>query len=232
MRTSQIRSRHAATGGRRRAGLLTTAVLVVGLGLAGCASDHGRPTGSATPTGGDTSTSVPSPPADQTGPSGRDVCEDERGWGTGAREGSTTMSPAPVYLVRVGRHDCYDRVVFDLNGDDVVGYVVRYVPVVAADPSGQPVPVDGGATLQVVIRAPILGTDAQGHQPGRTPPAVGADMVAPAAISGWAAVTAVKFAGSFEGQTTFAVGVTERRPFRVLVTSEQHYRHVVVDLAH
>lgn len=231
MRPSQIRSRHATTTGRTRAPL-TIALLVVGLGLAGCATDHGRPTGSATPTGGDTSTSAPSPPADQTSPPGTNVCEAERGWGTGAREGSTTMSPAPVYLVRVGRHDCYDRVVFDLNGDDEVGYLVRYVPAVAADPSGEPVPVDGGAALQVVIRAPILGADSQGHQPGRTPPAVGADMVQPAAIAGLAAVTAVKFAGTFEGRSTFALGVTERRPFRVLVTSEQHYRHVVVDLAH
>ncbi len=227
MRTSQTRSRHA-----RPHRLLTVVFLVAGLVLVGCSTDGGRTTESGTPTGGDTGTSAATPPADQTRPPDTNVCDAERGWGTGALEGSASMSQAPAYLVRVGRHDCYDRVVFDINGGDEVGYAVRYVSVVAADPAGEPVPVDGGAALQVVIMAPILGADSQGHQPGRTPPAVGAAMVEPAAISGWASLTAVKFAGSFEGQFSFAVGVTEKRPFRVLVTSDRYYRHVVVDLAH
>jgi hypothetical protein len=41
----------------------------------------------------------------------------------------------------------------------------------------------------------------------------------------------VAFAGSFEGQTTVAVGVRERRPFRVWISGERHYRHVVLDIA-
>lgn len=51
-------------------------------------------------------------------------------------------------------------------------------------------------------------------------------------ISGWKSLRAVTFAGSFEGQNTVALGVRERLPFRVLVTSDRGYRHVVVDIAH
>jgi hypothetical protein len=142
------------------------------------------------------------------------------------------MTPAPVYLARAGQHECYDRVVFDLNGPAGVGYTAKYVPVVRADASGAPVPVDGRAALQVIVRGPISGTDNQGHQPWRQPPTVGEDVIAPAEVAGWASLTEVRFAGSFEGQTTFALGVRDQRPFRVSIASEQYYRHVIVDIAH
>jgi hypothetical protein len=143
------------------------------------------------------------------------------------------MTDAPLYLVRAGRHECYDRVVFDLNGPGDVGYAAKYVPVVRADGSGWPVPVEGHAALEVVVvRGPIYGTDNQGHQPWRQPPTFGEDFVPPARVAGWASLAEVKFAGSFEGQTTFAVGVRETRPFRVWINSEQYCRHVVIDIAH
>ena len=153
-------------------------------------------------------------------------------WGTGPKVGSTKMSTAPLYLVRVGQHPCYDRVVFDVNGPDAVGYTVRYVPLVQADGSGKPVPVAGNAALEVVVRAPILGTGSQGHQPGSRVPGVGEDLVAQSRVAAWSSLRQVAFAGSFEGQTTAAVGVRDRLPFRVFVTSDRGYRHVVVDVSH
>jgi hypothetical protein len=153
-------------------------------------------------------------------------------WGTGAKDGGAALSPAPLYLVRVGQHVCYDRVVFDVNGPAVLGYVARYVPVVQADGSGRPVPVAGGAALEIAVRAPILGTDGQGHQPGSRTPAVGEDFVAPSRVAGWASLRQVTYAGSFEGQTTAAIGVRTRLPFRVFVTADGGYRHVIVDIAH
>lgn len=211
------------------------------LTLAGCGADKARTSESSTVAGRGTDTSAPSAPeGGGTGTSApstprrtdADPCADAHGWGSGARRGGTAMSPAAVYLVRAGQHGCYDRVVFDLNGEHEVGYTVSYVPVVTSDPRGEPVPVAGDAVLQVVVRAPILGADSQGHQPWRTPPAVGANMVDPATVAGWASLAGVKFAGSFEGQTTFAVGATEQLPFRVLVSTEPGYRHLIVDLAH
>jgi hypothetical protein len=142
------------------------------------------------------------------------------------------LSPAPLYLVRVGQHPCYDRVVFDVNGPAAVGYTARYVPVVQADGSGKPVPVAGGAALEVVVRAPMLGTDSQGHQPGSRTPAVGEDLVAPSRVAGWTSVRQVTYAGSFEGQTTTAIGVRTRLPFRVLATADHGYLHIIIDIAH
>jgi hypothetical protein len=40
----------------------------------------------------------------------------------------------------------------------------------------------------------------------------------------------VAFAGSFEGQTTLAVGVRDTRPFRIWVSSDQGYQHVILDI--
>ena len=40
------------------------------------------------------------------------------------------------------------------------------------------------------------------------------------------------FAGSFEGQTTIAVGVSAELPFRVGAFERDGYSHVYVDIAH
>ena len=60
------------------------------------------------------------------------VCAEIATWGTSLQE-SAPYTGAELYGVRSGRHDCYDRVVFDINGADTVGYHVRYVDSVHAD---------------------------------------------------------------------------------------------------
>lgn len=152
-------------------------------------------------------------------------------WGTGAKSTGTRMSGAELYHVRAGRHTCYDRLVFDVNGTAPVDTTVRYVRVVLSDPAGRPVKVLGHAALQVVVRAPYLGAGSSGHQPYRKVPAVGARLVPTATLGSLAVVRDVRFAGTFEGISTVAVGVSGRLPFRVLVTSDHGVRHVVVDVA-
>ncbi|WP_051791164.1 AMIN-like domain-containing (lipo)protein [Amycolatopsis jejuensis] len=151
-------------------------------------------------------------------------------WGTGTKESAGSTRNA-LYLVKASRHECYDEVVFTINGADEVGYVVRYVPLVTADPSDAPLPVAGNAVLQVVIRAPAQGTDDSGHQPGRVLAKTGDYFAQPA---GWDSVRAVRFAGSFEGQCTIAIGVRTKLPFRVTsqVRQADQIRLVVVDIAH
>src|SRR6266536_1873674 len=234
IRTRAVRkTRCRPTATSRR--LATASLAAAGLGLAACTTHTAGTPSPSTPTtrgpGASAATTAPAAtaPAHAAPPSRETIpCAAERSWPTSPQQGSTAITTAPLYLVRAGQHACYDRVVFDLNGGEEVGYSVGYVPVVTADASGVPVPVEGQAALQVVIRGPIYGADAQGHQPGRQPPAVGADLVD---VSGWASLAGVKFAGSFEGQTTVAVGVRAKRPFRVWVRSERDYRHVVVDIA-
>lgn len=137
------------------------------------------------------------------------------------------MSSSRLYQVRTGRHDCYDRVVFDIAGTSLAGYNVRYVPSVSADPSDIPVPVSGNAVLQVVVRAPDLFWSNPSPPAGAKPWTVGQSLYK----ANWPALREVKFAGSFEGQVTFAVGVSAKLPFFVSTWQDGQVLHVILDIA-
>jgi hypothetical protein len=133
--------------------------------------------------------------------------------------------------VRAGRHDCFDRLVFDLGGQDISfgSYDVRYVPLVLSDGAGEPVPVRGDADLQIVVKAPAY--DGDGH--ATFDPANDREVVD---VSGYTTFRQVAWAGSFEGQTTIALGVRARLPFRVFTLQgtpqSDHGPRMVVDVAH
>jgi hypothetical protein len=225
--------------------LLATAVV---LGAAACggggeggADDHAGSRSEGDSAAADTSTSTtsatPAPSTTSTTSStGSAGCTETRTWTTGSSEAGV-MFPDEVYLVRPGRHACFDRVVFDVNGvvdgPDAVGFHVAYVDGdVQADGSGEPVPTAGDAALEVIVRAPAQGTGTTGHQPGRVLARLGDALVTADQVAGWRALREVAFAGSFEGQTTFAVGVDGRLPFRAGSFEADGYTHVYVDVAH
>ncbi|MDX3189782.1 hypothetical protein PV458_15370 [Streptomyces sp. MN03-5084-2B] len=214
-----------------------------GLAVAGCGSDQatapsasGSPSASVLPAPARTPATTPAPPTTSAAPAmpsaapANPVCRETAGRRTDARA-ADPMSRDALYLVRAGRHACFDRVVFDVNGPAAAGFAVRYVPVVTTDPKGDPLPVPGGAALEIVVRAPALGSDASGHQPGRVLAAVGDTLVS---TPGWPSLRAVRFAGSFEGLSTFAAGVRAQLPFRVFTQlgPQDQVRRVVVDIAH
>jgi hypothetical protein len=147
------------------------------------------------------------------------------------------MSIEDLYLVRAGRHDCYDRVVFDVNGvvdgPGTVGFDVAYVAGEAtADPTGEPVATAGDAALQVGVRAPAHGYGTTGHSPMTSLGRVGDALVTTQQVRGWSALREVRFAGSFEGQSAFAVGVARKLPFRAGAYEADGSTHVYVDIAH
>ena len=212
--------------------LLFACLVLAGCGGRGATTTAAAPAAPATTTAAataPTTTSAPVTPAAARSP----ACASTQGWGNGARQ-SAPYSSAPLYLVRAGRHACYDRVVFDLNGQDPVGYAVRYVKVVRADGSGFPVPVAGQAALEVIIHAHPQGEDDQGHQPGKTLAKPGQAFYTPAQLAGWRTLREVRYANSFEGQTTIAVGTRARVPFRVFTVADTRNQvtRVVLDLAH
>lgn len=120
-----------------------------------------------------------------------------------------------------GPQDDYDRVVFNLGGDGgEPGWSVEYVDDPRSDGSGNPVAVDGSATLQVVIEN--IGTpydtgvpypDARRLSPGDTE-----------------VVQEVVMDSVFEGYFTAFIGTSAELPFRVFKLDDP--AQLVVDVRH
>jgi hypothetical protein len=222
---------------------IAAVLLVAGLAVTGCrASQAGQaatpgtqpPATTAAPAAKAPASTTPTTTPPSPGPSatkpavtGDRVCAGAQSWGTGPKQVSAAPITAEISNLRAASHEGCDRVVVDLNGLGRVGYLVGYVPTVHADPSDQPIRVAGGAVVQVSIQAPDFRES--GHQPWRTPWQLGQRLV-----GAQATLREVRFAGSFEHVTTFAVGVRSQRPFRVLVLPDpgNHVTRVVVDIAH
>jgi hypothetical protein len=134
-------------------------------------------------------------------------------WGSLAKS-TPAMTGAELTGIRPGRHDCFDRLVFDVAGKPPAGYHVRYVDAFRADGSGDFVRVAGGAVLAVTVRAPA-------YQRIRT------------SVAGYRTFRDVAWGGSFEGQTSFGLGVRARLPFRVFqLDGPGDGTRLVVDVAH
>jgi hypothetical protein len=145
-------------------------------------------------------------------------------WGSLARSHPSSAT-APLANLRAGRHDCFDRLVFDVRGG-ADGYYVAYVPQVTADGSGAVVPLRGGARLQIIVVAPAYDAS---YRPVYRP----TDRTELVNVSGWRTFRQVAWAGSFEGQTTVGLGVRARLPFRVFSLAGPETRsRIVVDVAH
>ena len=105
----------------------------------------------------------------------------------------------PLTNVRAGQHTCFDRLVIDL-GRQAGGYHVGYVPEVLRQGSGLPVPLRGGAFLDVTLHTPTY--DLNGRP--TFSPTNESNIVA---VGGFRTFRQVASGGSFEGYTTFGLGV-------------------------
>ncbi len=203
--------------------------------LAACSSggDGEATSGTATsPAGTQTSTS-PAPEQEPSTNGGgtttvgatSQVC-DTTGFATSV-PGSTALSRLIVSDARVGQQGCFDRFVIEMSGDASItpGYQVRYTPQVVQEGSGTPIPLRGGAFLHVGVGAPASD---QTGQPTYVPP----NRTELADVSGYSAFRQVAWAGSFEGMTTFGIGVREQLPFKVSVLTEDGRTRMVLDVAH
>jgi len=176
--------------------LAAAATAAVGLLLAGCGGKDDEPplgtTGTTTETTGTTTTGA-----------------GLEGASTGAAVASATSEEVALLTdVRAARHDGYDRVVFEFR-NVAPGYNVHYVArPVRADASGEEVPVKGGAVLLVRME-PALDADLTQESAPRT--YLGPQRFTPDT----AVVSELVRTGGFEAVLTWAVGVDEKRPFKV-----------------
>ncbi|MFG1954123.1 hypothetical protein [Micromonospora sp. NPDC048830] len=146
-------------------------------------------------------------------------------WGSTAKTGGT-LSTAPLVEVRTGQHDCWDRVVFEFTGP-ADGWSVEYGETFT---EGQGLSLSpytaGGALLRVSLRAPAYDENHAATVPYRTGEHA-------ATVLGYQTLRDVVFGGSFEGYTTFAVGVRAQLPFRVFVLSGPGtHSRIVLDVVH
>ncbi|WP_425954547.1 AMIN-like domain-containing (lipo)protein [Xylanimonas sp. McL0601] len=141
-------------------------------------------------------------------------------WGSLAK-GAPGMTAGQLTGIRAGRHTCYDRLVLDINRP-LTGWSVRYVSQVTADGSGNVVPVNGGARLEVIVR---VGIPTNAFRVG-----IGGTLVN---TTGYRTFRDVAWAGSFEGVTTIGLGVRARLPFRAFVLPGPGAgSRLVVDVGH
>ncbi len=121
--------------------------------------------------------------------------------------------------IRIGRHEGFDRVVFEVDGGGTPGWDVRYVDRASSQGSGDPVTVAGDAVLEVRITG-------AGY-----PYETGVEEYSgpnPLAAEGTTVVSEVAFDHTYEGATVAFVGTSARTPFRVYLL--ENPRRVVVDL--
>lgn len=199
-----------------------TLALVLTGGLVGCA--QGGPEVAPSPTPARTTTSAPEPtPDDGTSPTPTASAEptDALGGFTAPGTEVTSQGDATGYVVtdvRVGEHEGYDRVVYELTGGTgTPGYRVGYVDQAVEDPSGAVREVAGDAILGVWL----VGTT----YPVEGGPQEAAQDVTPADGD----VAQVVRPLTFEGMTQSFVGLDDGpRPFRVTVLADPV--RVVVDV--
>ncbi|MEV0374000.1 hypothetical protein AB0I10_30055 [Streptomyces sp. NPDC050636] len=188
----------------RRLGTAAAALALAGAGLAGTAGVAGAATGP----GGKAASAT--------------ACSTV--WGSGDKS-ATDANGKPLKNIKTSQSACYDRMVFDISGaTGKLGYHVGYVDKFHQDGSGEQIPVNGGAILQIYVSAPshdpATGRQTYAGRAGKPLPGVN--------ITGYKTFKDTKFGASFEGQTQVGLGVRAKLPFRVLQSGDQ----LIVDVAH
>ncbi|MGI5241862.1 AMIN-like domain-containing (lipo)protein [Dactylosporangium sp. CA-139066] len=132
--------------------------------------------------------------------------------GTAPIAGSASGTGRPVLTgVRTGRHDGYDRAVFDFTGG-TPGYRVAYGTLISQG-RGDAVPVAGASTLVVTFD-------------GMDTPALDLNRVYDPQLP---ALRQIRAGGYFEGRAGFGLGLNVHGGFRVLVLHDPD--RIAVDVA-
>ncbi|CDZ92414.1 hypothetical protein QM787_04645 [Rhodococcus ruber] len=192
------------------------AVVALALVLAGC-SDADSPAPSAS-----ASTATSSVPSGSSSGS-TDSSREEPAPTDAADKTSPASADAKLTVteIRTGRHENFDRVVYEMGGTGTPGWRVGYVDRAVQDGSGNDVTVAGDAILQVLIDGSAYPFDS-GVEPYSGPN--------PVLAQPGGSVVEVNGSGVFEGVTQSFIGVAEpNTPFDVYTLTNP--TRLVVDVA-
>lgn len=219
-----------------RAALAGSAVLL----LAGCASGSPQTTATsptttptaqapADPTAGPTDpTPTTSGPAATVSPtqkqSATGVACTTFGSTKAQSSGRMTLSEQDGETMRVGQHACFDRFVFQLQGKgEKPSWRVAYVDELLGQGSGDPVPLRGDATLEVLVGVWTV-TDFPERDKAWMPYKGPTTIV----TKGFTAIKEARNLLAFEGQTQIGLGIDKKRNFRVQLLTKP--TRLVVDV--
>jgi len=131
---------------------------------------------------------------------------------TGAKTSPSSGSQATLSSAAAGCHATYDRFVLRVGSGGKPGYDVRYVSRIIADPSGNPVSLQGTKRLRVIVH------DATAH------------TLASTITPGCSNLRQAKKAGDFEGVVSYGLGLRRKTGFRVFRLTGP--TRIVIDVAH
>lgn len=158
-------------------------------------------TATADPSATPTATADPLPDEDASGDAPPFLAD--RADDTEEVSGDAFLSPVRL---RFGVHDGYDRVVLDLEGTGLPGWLGGFDSDPRMDGSGEPVVIAGDAYLVINVRGLVYPTEEgavefSGSQRFETPTG--------------GVIREVVFGGIFEGQAQVFIGLDSDQPFRV-----------------
>jgi hypothetical protein len=187
---------------------------VVGL-TSGCGGSA-QPQSTPPPASGSTTSTAPAPATTTEPLAGADT--------TPVSAAATANDTALLERVALGRHEGFDRVVFQFRGDGLPGYRVEYAtPPFTEDGSGDRVSVDGNAFV-VVRMEPASGFDlntGEGQIVYKGPKRV------EGSAAGTTGIKEVVRTGDFEAVLTWTIGLEGKVPF--LVTTASSPARLIVD---
>jgi hypothetical protein len=209
---------------RSRRTLAMSSVAVAALALAGCTSAESEPAASTTSmTSSSTVDSDVSTGAAKAPVAAVDGTLTAAPTGQAAPQTSAASPDAALTVtdIRVGKHDGFDRVVYEFGGTGTPGWRAEIVSTATQQGSGNPLAVAGQGILQVLIDGSSMPfmTNVEPYA-GPNPLEVENPVV----------VTEVRDAGIFEGTDQTLIGLTDRDvSYRVYTLTEP--TRLVVDIA-
>jgi hypothetical protein len=207
---------------RPRTAALLLLTLLTGPALVGCGGgDAAETSAESSPTAEESAGAGSTAQASEAGTSDEETADAPAFPADAAPDTAEASSGASVTVgdVRIGHHDGYDRVVFEVGGTGTPGWDVQYVDEATSQGSGDAVDVAGDDVLQVTLTGAGYPYETGVEEFARGPMS--------AADTG--VVTGAFFDATFEGTTVTFVGTTAEAPFRVFLL--ENPTRVVLDVA-